>query len=174
MIAAIDDDGALYPIEKLEAHRRGLRHLAVSIFVFRGDKLLMQRRALGKYHSELLWANTCCSHPHWGESVDACAQRRLNEELGMQLTLHAAGVLDYIADVGSGLVENERVYCFVGDYRLDTPGIAPNPHEVADVRWMTVSDLRRDVVATPAAYAPWLRIYLERARETGIERLSIQ
>ncbi|HET8790354.1 MAG TPA: NUDIX domain-containing protein, partial [Modicisalibacter sp.] len=146
----------------------------ISIFVFRGAELLLQRRAADKYHSAGLWANTCCSHPYWGERVETCAMRRLDEELGMRLPLRAAGSLDYIADVGRGLVENERVHCFVGDYPRDAPGIAPNPHEVADIRWMSVSVLRRDIAAEPAIYAPWLRIYLERAQETGIERLLPQ
>nr|WP_297460305.1 isopentenyl-diphosphate Delta-isomerase [uncultured Halomonas sp.] len=174
IIAAIDEAGALFPIEKLEAHRRGQHHLAISVFVFRGDELLLQRRAAHKYHSAGLWANTCCSHPAWGESVEACATRRLHEELGLRLPLRAASVLDYSADVGGGLTENERVHYFVGDYPLDSSiadDISPDPDEVAEVRWMTVGDLRRAVDANPAAYAPWLRIYLQRARETGIERL---
>lgn len=171
IITAVDDDGTLFPVDKLEAHRRGLRHLAVSILVFCGDELLLQQRAPGKYHCGLLWANTCCSHPNWGESLDACAQRRLDEELGLRLPLRAAGSLHYTADVGSGLVESEVVRFFVGSCETGRLRLAPNPREVADVRWMRVADLRRDLGETPEAYAPWLRVYLDRAAETGIQQL---
>ena len=76
-------DGSLAPVPKLAVHRMGLRHNAVSVFVTRGGAVLIQRRALDKYHSAGLWANTCCTHPHWGESAAACARRRLGEELGI-------------------------------------------------------------------------------------------
>jgi len=172
IIAAIDEAGTLYPVEKLEAHRRGLRHLAISVFVFRGEELLLQRRAAGKYHSPGLWANTCCSHPAWGERIEACATRRLREELGLHLSLRAAGVLDYTADVGGGLIENEHVHVFIGEGDDDMPACVPDPDEVAEVRWTNVDDVRRAIATDPAAYAPWLHIYLERAGETGIAQLS--
>ena len=76
-------NGELTPVEKLEAHVRGLRHKAVSVFVLKGDAVLMQQRAMGKYHTPGLWANTCCTHPEWDEAPLDCAQRRLNEELGI-------------------------------------------------------------------------------------------
>ena len=85
-------DGVLTPVEKLEAHLKGLRHKAVSVFVIAGGEVLIQRRALGKYHTPGLWANTCCTHPEWGETAAACAVRRLREELGKQLARRLAGV----------------------------------------------------------------------------------
>ena len=85
-------DGILTPVEKLEVHQRGLRHLAVSVFVMNGDRTLLQRRALGKYHTPGLWTNTCCTHPRWGEAAADCAARRLEEELGIAgLPLRRAG-----------------------------------------------------------------------------------
>ena len=69
-------EGVLQPVEKLEAHRKGLRHLAISVFVTRGNKVLLQQRALSKYHTPGLWANTCCTHPYWGEDAPTCAARR--------------------------------------------------------------------------------------------------
>ena len=74
-------NGTLMPVEKLEVHRRGLRHRAVSVFVMDGTKVLIQQRAMGKYHTPGLWANTCCTHPEWGEEPAICAVRRLREEL---------------------------------------------------------------------------------------------
>ena len=76
-------DGTLKPVDKLECTSRGLRHKAVSVFVMRGNAMLIQRRALGKYHTPGLWANTCCTHPDWDEDPLDCARRRLAEELGI-------------------------------------------------------------------------------------------
>ena len=78
-------DGRLTPVEKLAAHERGLRHLAVSVFVLRAGRILIQQRALGKYHTPGLWANTCCTHPAWGEEPRATATRRLPARLGLSL-----------------------------------------------------------------------------------------
>ena len=85
-------DGVLTPVEKLEAHLKGLRHKAVSVFVIAGGEVLIQRRALGKYHTPGLWANTCCTHPEWGETAAACAVRRLREELGITAVVPEARV----------------------------------------------------------------------------------
>ena len=74
---------ACNPVGKLEVHQRGLRHMAVSVFVLDGHAVLIQQRAAGKYHTPGLWANTCCTHPRWGEEPAACAVRRLREELGI-------------------------------------------------------------------------------------------
>ena len=162
MIPGIREDGSLYPIEKLEAHRQGVLHLAISIFVFSGVNLLIQRRADGKYHCGGLWANTCCTHPHWGESPADGAPRRLQEELGFSLPLREVGVVEYRADVGNGLVEHERVHMFHGEVERDTLSFVPNPEEVSDTRWTTRAELMLDVARTPEAFTPWFRIYLDR------------
>ena len=100
----------LTPVDKLEVHRKGLRHKAVSIFVMDGEKVLIQRRAAGKYHSAGLWSNTCCTHPQWGERPEECAVRRLREELGITGLYPAhADRLEYRANVGGGLIEHEVV-----------------------------------------------------------------
>jgi isopentenyl-diphosphate delta-isomerase len=158
-------DGVLTPVEKLEVHQRGLRHLAVSVFVMRGEQTLLQRRALGKYHTPGLWANTCCTHPRWGEEPDACAARRLREELGIGgLALHRAGGIEYRADVGAGLTEHEVVDLFVARAPADLP-LSLNPAEVMSVQWITLSDLRAQVLAEPELFTPWLRIYLAESWE---------
>lgn len=153
-------DGTLTPVEKLTAHQRGLRHMAVSVFVFRGDEMLIQRRALGKYHTPGLWANTCCTHPEWDEPPEICAIRRLDEELGIKgITPEYRGQVEYRADVGGGLIEHELVDAFVADA---TPGmpLAPNPEEVMDIRWVDHATLRDEVAQRPEIFTPWLRIYL--------------
>ena len=153
-------DGTLQPVEKLAAHERGLRHMAVSIFVIAGNKLLLQQRALGKYHTPGLWANTCCTHPEWGEPAEACAQRRLDEELGISgLKLTHRGQVEYRADVGGGLIEHEVVEVFLARATEDLE-IANNPDEVMATRWMALSDLHADLAQNPERYTPWLRIYM--------------
>ncbi|MEZ5911291.1 MAG: isopentenyl-diphosphate Delta-isomerase [Paracoccaceae bacterium] len=154
-------DGVLAPVEKLAVHRRGLRHRAVSVFVLRGANLLIQRRALGKYHTPGLWANTCCTHPHWGEAAEACAIRRLREELGIAgVTLEPRGQVEYRADVGQGMIEHERVDVFRAE-APETLALAPDPDEVMDTRWITLEGLRERISSDPGAFTPWLRIYLD-------------
>jgi isopentenyl-diphosphate delta-isomerase len=169
VIPAIDANGALFPMGKLEAHRRGQQHLAVSVFVFSGDRLLLQRRALSKYHSGGLWANTCCTHPHWGEPAADCAGRRLREEVGLQVDLRACGIVDYQADVGNGLFENERVHVFRGDLPTPTTVVPFNADEVMEVAWLDASTLRRRVRLAPSRFTPWIRIYLDRWSELALE-----
>ncbi|MBT8415862.1 MAG: isopentenyl-diphosphate Delta-isomerase [Silicimonas sp.] len=158
-------DGCWTPVDKLEAHRKGIRHKAVSVFVIDDGRLLLQQRALAKYHSPGLWANTCCTHPLWFETPLSCAERRLKEELGLEgLNLVWRENLEYRAPVGGGMTEHEDVDVFVADWK---PGmtINPNPDEVAEVRWTTLPDLLDDLAATPETYAAWLRIYLDKHRE---------
>lgn len=153
-------DGELTPVEKLAAHERGLKHKAVSVFVIRGTEILMQRRAMGKYHTPGLWANTCCTHPEWSESASTCAVRRLDEELGITgLFPEYRHRLEYRADVGNGLVEHEVVDVFLARASEDLR-VTPNPDEVMDVRWIDYHDLLALVARHPDDYTPWLKIYL--------------
>ena len=172
LIPAISSNGTLYPVGKMEAHRRGLLHMAISIFVFSGEELLIQRRAACKYHSGLQWANTCCSHPVWGEAENDAAQRRLKEELGIAVALKPAGTLVYRADVGGGLVEHERIRAYVGYADKTTLRADPDPNEVAAIRWATREQLRPEIAADPRAFAPWFRIYIERWDELGISHAA--
>ena len=158
-------EGRLQQVEKLKVHQLGLRHKAVSVFVLQGDLVLLQRRAIGKYHTPGLWANTCCTHPAWGEAAADCAQRRLRQELGVTgLTLRAAGQVEYRADVGQGLTEHEVVDVFVARV-LQRPDLDPDPAEVAETRWMDIADLMSDLAANPKDYTPWLRTYIDDHRE---------
>ena len=151
----------LKPVEKLDAHIRGLRHKAISVFVVRGNEILIQRRAMGKYHTPGLWANTCCTHPKWNETSLDCAQRRLDEELGITgLTLEYRDRVEYRADVGDGLIEHEVVDIFVAEVDK-SPTLDVNPDEVMATRWVRYPDLMQQVVAEPSRFTPWLRIYLD-------------
>ncbi len=153
-------DGSLQPMDKLAVHQRGLKHPAVSVFVVAAGDLLIQRRALGKYHTPGLWANTCCTHPLWGETPLACAERRLAEELGLTgLPLQHRGVVEYRATVGNGMIEHEVVDLFLATCdRRPTP--TANPDEVMELRWIAPAALRADIARQPGAFTPWLRIYL--------------
>ncbi|GGX69412.1 isopentenyl-diphosphate Delta-isomerase [Tateyamaria omphalii] len=159
-------DGALTPVEKLEAHQRGLKHKAVSVFVVRGTEVLLQQRAMGKYHTPGLWANTCCTHPEWDEAPSVCAARRLNEELGVTgVPLEHRHHLEYRADVGDGLIEHEVVEVYLGHARGDLR-VAPNPDEVMAYEWVDYHDLMAMVARHPDRFTPWLRIYLAEHADT--------
>jgi len=157
-------DGRLTPVEKLDAHLRGLRHKAISVFLLDGDKTLIQKRAAGKYHTPGLWANTCCTHPGWDETAEDCARRRLIEEIGLTgISLEFADTVEYRADVGGGLIEHEVVKIFRAR-PVRRPVFDLNPDEVEAVRWVTLAELDAEIEATPDAFTPWLHIYMAQHR----------
>lgn len=170
IISAIGPDGARFPVEKLAAHRAGLLHDAVSVFVFDGDETLLQRRAAGKYHCAGLWANACCTHPDWGEDAGTSARRRLGEELGVDLDLTEFALTTYRADVGSGMIEHERVRLYRAEMDRGALAFNLNPLEVSEVRWVSREALMREAAEAPERFAPWLRIYLDRWDELGLTR----
>jgi isopentenyl-diphosphate delta-isomerase len=156
------DDHELGRMEKMEAHQKGILHRAFSIFLFneRGETLL-QQRAAGKYHSPLLWTNTCCSHPREGESVLQAAQRRVREELGIRPEdihdLRPAFHFTYRAEFDNNLIEHELDHVVIGQYE---GSCQPNPEEVASTRWVSMPDLLTDVEKSPANYTAWFKIIL--------------
>ncbi|MCT4577188.1 isopentenyl-diphosphate Delta-isomerase [Donghicola sp.] len=154
-------DGVLTPVEKLEVHRLGLRHPAISVFLRDGDRILIQRRALSKYHTPGYWANTCCTHPHWDEAPEACALRRMEEELGVTgITVHYREEVEYRADVGQDLTEHEVVQIYVSDAPAGLT-VTPNPDEVMAVEWVTLRDLTRRIAKHPDQFTPWLKVYMQ-------------
>ena len=158
-------DGTLQPVEKLEVHRKGLRHKAVSVFVMDGQNILLQRRAHGKYHSGGLWANTCCTHPRWNEPAADCAVRRLREELGITGLWPAhRDRVEYRADVGNGMIVHEVVDIFMATAQTKMK-VEPTPDEVVQVEWVGFYDLTAEVKRRPERFTPWLRIYLEEHRD---------
>ena len=162
-----NQDGRLSTMDKIEAHRRGLLHRAVSIFVFNDkNELLLQKRAVDKYHSSKKWTNTCCTHPSPRETPLMAAQRRLIEEMGLVATLTEAFTFSYRADVGNGLTENEFDHIFFG---VSNQNPNPNPTEVADWNWVTVEELEQELIKNPKEYSPWLRQCLSKVIEYKLQ-----
>jgi isopentenyl-diphosphate delta-isomerase len=158
VILVDENDREVGTMEKLEAHERGALHRAISIFVFDPEgRVLLQRRAMGKYHCPGLWANTCCSHPRPGETPLMAARRRLGEELGMSCDLRFVGKVLYEAPVGNGLIEHELVSAFIGH---STVPVVPDPSEVMEVRHVDPEALRREIEEAPERFAPWFKIYV--------------
>jgi len=143
---------------KLAAHVEGLRHRAISVSILDGrGQMLLQQRALDKYHSGGLWTNACCTHPRVGETAEGAARRRLREELGVDCDLRFALRTHYRADVGGGLIEDEVVHLFVGAY---DGVVTPNPEEVAGFEWVSRADLRARIARRPEAYTYWFKYYM--------------
>lgn len=164
-ITAIDSTSAdrFYAIDKLEAHVKNIPHVAISLFIFNENRLLLQQRATTKYHSAGLWANTVCSHPRWCESIQDCAQRRLQEELGFQVSLQRFGSIDYSARVGD-LFENEHVHCFHGRY--DGHEITTFNHaEVKATQWLTIPEILQEIESQPQKFTEWFKIYMLEHRQ---------
>jgi isopentenyl-diphosphate Delta-isomerase len=163
VILVDEQDNETGRMEKMEAHEKALLHRAFSIFVFNdAGQMMLQRRALSKYHSPGLWTNTCCSHPRPGESLSAATQRRLAEEMGFRCPLEKAFSFIYKAAFDHGLTEHELDHVFTGTYNGD-PAI--NPAEVAEWKWVSVSALLEDVKNRPEAYTVWFRIALREMEE---------
>lgn len=159
LVVLVDESGRdIGTAPKLEAHRSGALHRAVSVFLFdaRG-RLLLQRRADGKYHSAGLWSNTCCSHPRPEETPLNAARRRLRDELGVDAELSEAFSFSYFASLGNGLVEHELDHIFTGQFD-GTP--QPDPAEVSAYRWVTLADLKREMSETPDRFTAWLALVL--------------
>ena len=148
-------DGVLSTMRKVEAHRNGSLHRAISVFIFNNrNNILLQKRAVDKYHSPSKWTNTCCTHPLPGEFPLMAAKRRLREEMGLITTLTEVFTFSYQADVGNGLIEYEFDHVFFG-FSVHNP--IPNLAEVSDWNWVSTGELVQDLIQNPMKYSPWLR-----------------
>lgn len=143
-------------MEKMEAHEKALLHRAFSVFVFNEQgELLLQQRALTKYHSGGLWTNTCCSHPRPNESVLDAANRRLVEEMGFATPLEKVLDFIYLAEFSNGLTEHEFDHVYIGHY--DGP-IVPNPNEVNAFEYRTMESIQASLDAKEGLFTAWFEI----------------
>lgn len=156
VILVSKNDDQLGLMGKMEAHEKGVLHRAFSVFIFnKKGELLLQQRALEKYHSPGLWTNTCCSHQRDGESNISAGSRRLQEEMGFKCSLEEVFWFVYKASFENGLTEHELDHVMVGNYD-DDPEI--NSEEVASFKWMPLEDVKNDILIQPELYTEWFKI----------------
>lgn len=145
---------------KMEAHKKALLHRAFSVFIFNDEnELMLQQRALDKYHSPGLWTNTCCSHQRDGETNIEAGTRRLEEEMGFTVPLEDSVSFIYKAPFDNGLTEHEYDHVLIGYYN-DKPII--NLDEVASWKWMPVEEVKTDISLRPEIYTEWFKIIFEK------------
>ena len=164
VILVDENDLKIGLMDKLEAHEKGLLHRAFSVFVFNSqNELLLQRRAFGKYHSEGLWTNTCCSHPIDGETLIEAGHRRLQEEMGFDCELIESFSFIYRAILGKGLTEYELDHVLIG-HSDETPHL--NTDEAMSFKWMSIENIKKEIELHPRLYTEWFKIILEDHYET--------
>ncbi len=152
-----DEQIGLMP--KLEAHEKALLHRAFSVFVLNGkNEIMLQQRGARKYHSPLLWTNTCCSHQREGESNIDAGSRRLFEEMGFKTPLKDLFHFIYKAPFDNGLTEHELDHVLIGHFNGE-PQI--NPEEVESWKWMPIDEIKTDMAQNPKIYTVWFRIIFD-------------
>lgn len=155
---------------KLQAHQQGWLHRAFSVFIFNPEgKLLLQRRALGKYHSAGLWTNTCCSHPRAAEAVEDAALRRLQEEMGFATQLTRIFDFIYRADCGNGLTEHEFDHVFAGEFDGE---YTSNADEVMESRYMSMEQVRQWMENSPHEFTVWFKIVFPRIHQWWVSKYA--
>ncbi len=141
---------------KMEAHQKGLLHRAFSVFVFNSKgEMLLQQRAINKYHSGGLWTNACCSHPQPGEETEVAAKRRLVEEMGFEMDVTKSFDFVYKACFANGLIEYEFDHVFVGEY--DGP-VPYNKDEVMNICYKPIEAIRNSLKDQPEDFTAWFHL----------------
>jgi len=150
------DDKVIGEMEKIEAHQKALLHRAVSVFIFdTKGHMLLQKRAMCKYHSPGLWTNTACTHPQPNESYEKAATRRLSEEMGITNTA-LTKLFDFVykEELDQGLTEHELDHVFIG---ISDAAPKVEPTEVSDYRYVAPKELLTHIQASPQAYTVWFK-----------------
>ena len=160
VILVNENDEPIGSMEKIEAHEKALLHRAFSVFILNDkNEVMLQQRAASKYHSPLLWTNTCCSHQRAGETNIAAGKRRLLEEMGFQVDLKELFSFIYKAPFDNGLTEHELDHVMVG-YSNQAPNI--NREEVEAWKWMSLEAIKQDMKDHPESYTAWFKIIFEK------------
>jgi isopentenyl-diphosphate Delta-isomerase len=156
LILVDENDMPIGTIEKMEAHQKALLHRAFSVFIFNTKgEMLLQQRALDKYHSGGLWTNACCSHPYDGQQTQEAAEKRLQEEMGFTTTLTKVFDFIYKAPFDNGLTEHEYDHVFTGTY---DGAIVPDKSEVEDFCFMSMDVIKESLQLHPEKYTVWFKI----------------
>lgn len=157
MVILVDsNDKSIGVMPKMEAHEKGLLHRAFSVLIFNSDgKLLLQRRAIDKYHSGGLWTNTCCSHPAPGQGTADAAVKRLQEEMGIHANIDYHSCFIYQTALDHGLQEYELDHIYIG-WSDEQPVL--NPNEVMEYKYLLPEDVSEDMLKNPESYSVWFRI----------------
>lgn len=160
-------DEPMGSMEKMEAHRKALLHRAFSVFIFNSKgEMLLQQRALNKYHSAGLWTNACCSHPNPGEKTMEAANRRLQEEMGFTADLENIFSFTYRTVFENGLTEHEFDHVFAAVYEGT---INPDPDEVREFCYKNLDDIQTSLTSHPEKYTSWFHIAFPRVRQWAVE-----
>lgn len=163
VILVNENDEQIGLMSKMEAHEKAILHRAFSVFIFnQSNELLLQQRALNKYHSPGLWTNTCCSHQRDGESNIEAGKRRLKEEMGFVTDLKETISFIYKAPFENGLTEHEYDHVLMGQYNSD-PII--NPKEVQSWKWQSLQTVKEDMALHPKKYTEWFKIIFDKFYE---------
>ena len=170
VILVDEKDNPLGIMEKIEAHEKAKLHRAFSVFIYNSkNELMLQQRALTKYHTPGLWTNTCCSHQKLEESNIEAGKRRLQEEMGFSTELKETISFIYKAPFENGLTEHEFDYILVGEYQNDPQ---PNPDEVHDWKWMSLDNIENDINKNPNLYTEWFKIIFEKHKSEMVKPLT--
>ena len=154
-----ENDQEIGIMEKMQAHREGLLHRAFSVLIFNSkNELLLQKRAVKKYHSGGLWTNTCCSHPRPEEQIVTAANRRLKEEMGIQAELNPLFHFIYKTELDNDMIEHELDHVLIG-----TSDSLPNlnPEEAEDYRFISLAELNKEIKAFPDNFTVWFKIIIQ-------------
>ena len=160
VILVDQNDNQIGVMPKMEAHEKAVLHRAFSVFILNHkNEVMLQQRAMHKYHSPGLWTNTCCSHQRVGETNIEAGTRRLQEEMGFTTSLKETVSFIYKAPFDNGLTEHELDHILVGTYE-DDPVI--NPDEVANWKWMSLDAIKKDIEIFPEKYTAWFKIIFDK------------
>ncbi|NQY06267.1 MAG: isopentenyl-diphosphate Delta-isomerase [Flavobacteriaceae bacterium] len=170
VILVDENDNQIGLMPKMEAHEKALLHRAFSVFIInQKGELMLQQRALDKYHSPGLWTNTCCSHQRDGESNLEAGKRRLMEEMGFVTELKETISIIYKAPFDNGLTEHELDHILIGNYE-EEPKI--NLEEVANWKWMPIQEVKNDIQQHPENYTEWFKIIFDKFYDYLIKKIE--
>ena len=149
-------DEPIGTMEKMEVHKRGLLHRAFSVFIFDSKgQMLLQQRAMQKYHGAHLWTNACCSHPSLNQNIKEAAERRLMEEMGFTTPLKEIFTFTYKATVENNLIEHELDHVFAGEYNGE---VRINKDEASDYAYYSMQQLKLLLQEKPEMFTSWFKI----------------